>query len=140
MPIDYSKYPNNFKDTARKLKDKAGGKCENCGIGNMEDGTMGSCLEIHHPDKDPHNPYARTEVLCAKCHLNADAKLRKGGCFKVKKKIQKKKPKKPARQTAGKKFEMKIEQRLVEELVPYIRNPKDHPPRQVKKIVMSIKN
>ncbi|MBW1799376.1 MAG: phosphoadenosine phosphosulfate reductase family protein [Deltaproteobacteria bacterium] len=52
----------------------------------------------------------------------------------------KKKPEKPVRQTAGKKFEMKIEQRLVEELVPYVRNAKDHPPRQIKKIVMSIKN
>lgn len=78
MPIDYSKYPDDFKETALKLKEEAGWKCLNCGIGHMEDGTMGSCLTVHHPDRDTDNLDARLEVLCARCHLRAEAKLRKG--------------------------------------------------------------
>ena len=80
MPMDITRYPDNWNDIARGVKEAAGWKCKNpaCGIGHMEDGTMGSCLTVHHPDRDPENePDARKIALCARCHLREDAKLRR---------------------------------------------------------------
>ena len=77
MPIDKANYPPDWKNMAEKCKAAAGWKCEWCGMGHMADGTMGSCLTVHHPDKDPWNPDARLVALCARCHLRADQKLRK---------------------------------------------------------------
>ena len=35
MPIDYANYPPDFKEISRRIRfDRAGGKCENCGIAN----------------------------------------------------------------------------------------------------------
>jgi len=48
-----------------------------CGVGHLEDGTMGSCLTVHHPDRDPENEKARTEALCARCHLRDEAQARR---------------------------------------------------------------
>lgn len=77
MPIDKTKYPDNWDEMARACKERAGWKCEECEIGHMADGTMGSCLTVHHPDMDTENPDARLEALCARCHLKADRELRK---------------------------------------------------------------
>ena len=77
MPIDKSKYPDNWNKIARECKEVAGWKCINCGVGHMEDGTMGSCLTVHHPDLDTENPEARIDALCARCHLRADRLIRK---------------------------------------------------------------
>ena len=77
MPIDKTKYPANWDEMATACKEAAGCKCKGCGIGHIEDGTMGSCLTVHHPDRDPWNPNARLVALCARCHLAADRKLRK---------------------------------------------------------------
>ena len=77
MPINPANYPDDWPETATARKEKAGWKCEKCDIGHMEDGTMGSCLTVHHPDRDPGNPEARTEALCARCHLKDEARARK---------------------------------------------------------------
>ncbi len=77
MPIDRSKYPPDWERRAWAVKEAAGWRCEQCGIGHMEDGTMGSCLTVHHPDKDPGNPEARTRALCARCHLADERRIRK---------------------------------------------------------------
>lgn len=79
MPMDRSKYPVNWDDIAYRKKDAAGWKCEKCGIPHMFDGTMGSCITVHHPNLDTENPDAETEVLCARCHLKAESRLRKYG-------------------------------------------------------------
>lgn len=72
MPIDRSKYPPNWFDLALECKNAAGWKCQKCGIGHMEDKTMGSCLTVHHPHGDTGNPEAEMVALCARCHLKAD--------------------------------------------------------------------
>ena len=77
MPIDREKYPDDWEAMAAACKERAGWKCERCAVGHRADGTMGSCLTVHHPDKDTGNPDARLEALCARCHLSADRKLRK---------------------------------------------------------------
>ena len=79
MPMDRAKYPANWDEIAQGVKDAAGWKCEKCGIAHMLDGTMGSCLTVHHPNLDPENPKAEMEALCARCHLQAEAVLRKYG-------------------------------------------------------------
>ena len=82
MPMDRSRYPANWAEIAWKVKEAAGWKCEKCGIAHMSDGTMGSCLTVHHPNLDVENPDAEMEALCARCHLKADAILRKYGINK----------------------------------------------------------
>lgn len=77
MPIDKSKYPANWYDIAYKCKEAAGWKCEECGTSHMSDGSIGSCMTVHHPNCDTLNPDAVLIVLCARCHLKADRKIRK---------------------------------------------------------------
>ena len=72
MPIDLSNYPKNWKDLAVACKEAAEWKCEECGMAHMDDGTMGSCLTVHHPHCDTDNPEAVLIALCARCHLKAD--------------------------------------------------------------------
>lgn len=79
MPIDRAKYPTGWDLVARAAKEAAGWKCEQCGMGHMADGTMGSCLTVHHPDRDPGNDQARLVALCARCHLEAERRIRKEG-------------------------------------------------------------
>lgn len=76
MPMDRSKYPVDWDDIALADKEKAGWACEDCGIAHMADGTMGSCLTVHHPNCDTENPDAETIALCARCHLKAERILR----------------------------------------------------------------
>ena len=76
MPIDRSRYPDDWDDVAFAIKEKAGWLCEDCGIGHMADRTMGSCLTVHHPNCDPENPDAEKTALCARCHLKAERNLR----------------------------------------------------------------
>jgi len=73
VPIDLGKYPEDWKTRAKAVKEAAGWRCEECGIGHMEDGTMGSCLTVHHPDRDPANDDARLVALCARCHFKRTA-------------------------------------------------------------------
>ena len=78
MPMDVTRYPDNWHEIARAVKEAAGWKCQNpkCSIDHIGDGTMGSCLTVHHPDRDPENePHARKIALCARCHLREGAKL-----------------------------------------------------------------
>ena len=76
MPIDKSKYPKNWNEIAKRVKDAAGWKCVACGVGHLEDKTMGSCLTVHHPNRDTWNDGAEMVALCARCHLKADRELR----------------------------------------------------------------
>lgn len=77
-PMDRSKYPENWDEMAHDCKADAGWKCEaeGCGMGHMADGTMGSCLTVHHPDHNPENPDARLAALCARCHLKEEVMYR----------------------------------------------------------------
>ena len=75
MPVDWTKYPDDWEGIANKLKDDAGWQCNMCGTGHMEDGTMGSCLTVHHSNQDPENPDPDLQVLCARCHLKEHRRL-----------------------------------------------------------------
>lgn len=77
MPCDYSRYPSNWKDIRDAAVMDAGERCEGCGARHMEDGTNGTCITVHHPDRDPENPSARLTVLCARCHLAVEAMARR---------------------------------------------------------------
>jgi len=77
MPMQRHKYPKEWKQIAEEFKDAAGWKCQECEIGHMEDGSMGSCLTVHHPNRDPENRDAVKKALCARCHLAAERELRR---------------------------------------------------------------
>ena len=72
MPVNWDDYPVEWREMALIAKQLAGFRCELCGMLHMGDGTMGSCLTVHHPDHDPGNPNARLEALCARCHLREE--------------------------------------------------------------------
>jgi len=72
MPIDKSKYPDDWDEIASEYKESVGWKCEKCGASHKDDGTMGSCLTVHHPDHDPGNEHAVLVALCARCHLKEE--------------------------------------------------------------------
>lgn len=91
MPIDYSKYPPNWKTEIRpRILARAGNCCEFCGVPNKQvgsrrrDGTWHPSpigytrivLTIAHLDHDPENHDVqddRLTALCQYCHLNYDA-------------------------------------------------------------------
>lgn len=82
MPMDKKRYPDNWDEIAKEYKDSIGWKCENCKTGHMEDGTMKSCLTVHHVNHDPENPEFEKIGLCAKCHLKFEAHYKKYGDLK----------------------------------------------------------
>ena len=79
MPMDRPRYGEGWEIIAWYVKAASGWQCEWCGMPHMADGTMGSCLTVHHPDRDPENPGARLLALCARCHLKDEVNLRKNG-------------------------------------------------------------
>ena len=63
MPVDWSKYPDTWDEIATEVKVAAGWECEKCHMPHMGDGTMGSCLTVHHPGRDPGNEDAELVAL-----------------------------------------------------------------------------
>lgn len=77
MPVDWSHYPDDWKETARQTKEAAGWKCQLCGKQCRRPGepfdTHRRTLTAAHLDHDPENPDARLMAMCAPCHLRYDA-------------------------------------------------------------------
>lgn len=84
MPIDYSKYPADWKDIRVRILERAGDCCEgspaypDCRAENHEPhpetGSM-VVLTIAHLDHDTtHNDDDNLRALCQRCHLTYDAK------------------------------------------------------------------
>ncbi len=76
MPIDYSKYPNDWPEIRQTILTRADNKCELCGAGNYRPHPVtGSkvILTVHHIDHDITNnrPY-NLMAACQKCHLRLD--------------------------------------------------------------------
>lgn len=86
MPIDYNDYPADWKETRKRILERAGNKCEKCGCqnhlwvrrGEDKEGfpklTM-IVLTIAHLDHDKENHQVaddRLMALCQKCHLQYD--------------------------------------------------------------------
>ena len=103
MPIDYKKYPSNWKTEIRPaILERANHKCEFCGVANYAIGFRDEfgafhqiensialeayefpskpfkiILTIAHLDHDiKNNDYSNLKALCQKCHNNYDAPYR----------------------------------------------------------------
>jgi hypothetical protein len=91
MPIDYKKYPIDWKDIVKLQKIRAGDRCELCGVPNKEtvyrdefgiwfslrpEGIQTSVkiiLTTHHIDGDlKNNKYPNLILVCQRCHLRLD--------------------------------------------------------------------
>lgn len=79
MPIKPEKkhlYPKDWKEIALKVKEEAGWRCERCGIPHNPDNPA-SILTVHHKDRNPtNNSRDNLVALCAKCHLQVEARLK----------------------------------------------------------------
>ena len=82
MPVDWSKYPNNWKKIAAQLKKSVGYKCEDCKKNCYKPGEkvhnhkrVLTVAHINHDTKDssPENLIA----LCSVCHLQYDFRMKK---------------------------------------------------------------
>lgn len=76
-PVDLSIYPDNWEELKAIALMAAHNKCSGCGVTHLEDGTNGTCLTTHHPDRDPRNKNPRLTILCARCHLAVEAIARR---------------------------------------------------------------
>lgn len=101
MPIDYRKYPPDWGDISKRIRDRAGNVCEECGVPNgshvlrakgdrsqwtQVEAGKGTriVLTVHHigvdhADGTPGDPRDKMDVrdenliaLCQACHLAAD--------------------------------------------------------------------
>ncbi|MBR6262712.1 MAG: hypothetical protein IKR05_05790 [Prevotella sp.] len=76
-PENKKRYPKNWKQIRQSILDRAGNRCEFCGIENYaikENGTK-VVLTIAHLDHTPENCNPENlRALCQKCHLTYDAK------------------------------------------------------------------
>lgn len=85
-PENKNRYPRDWKEISLRVRDRAGNRCEQCGVGN------GACIErrggrlvrvvltVAHMDHQPEN--CRDEnlkALCQKCHNAYDAPMRARG-------------------------------------------------------------
>jgi rubredoxin len=68
MPFDPARYPKNWRAIARRVKDAAGWRCEQCGHPHAP--AQGYTLTVHHIDGDTFNNAPDNLVaLCQRCHL-----------------------------------------------------------------------
>lgn len=81
MPVDWRKYPPNWKAIARAVKEAADWRCEKCGKQCYRPGEpvlfWRNVLTVaHYPDEDPMNVEPENlHAWCSVCHLRADAKM-----------------------------------------------------------------
>ena len=74
------KYPPDWPDIARRIKERAGWRCENCG--HPHDPQSRHVLTVHHLDLNPQNNSETNLVaLCQRCHLSVQAHYRPGQLF-----------------------------------------------------------
>ena len=77
-PENRGRYPANWKEIRAAILERAGNKCEFCGIENyaVRDGSR-VVLTIAHLDHTPeHNSPDNLRALCQRCHNRYDAKHR----------------------------------------------------------------
>lgn len=71
------RYPENWDEIARRVKDAADWRCENCG--HPHDPPAGYTLTVHHLDMHPENCADENLVaLCQRCHLHIQAVWKPG--------------------------------------------------------------
>lgn len=88
MPVDWTRYPDNWNDIARAVKDAADWICQDCGMQCRRPGepfdTHRRTMSVHHlgatkDDGSPGNMHDKRDcrpcnllALCSKCHLSRD--------------------------------------------------------------------
>ena len=86
MPWKKDKYPPDWPEIARRVKEKAGWKCEWCGKPHNPK-VPGETLTVHHLDGDPSNcDESNLRALCQRCHLKDQARVER---LKLKREIEK---------------------------------------------------
>lgn len=74
MPCDYRKYPSDWKSIRAFILERAGNRCEACGVENhtnRQDTYI--VLTIAHIDHDVNNnDPGNLQALCQRCHLRYD--------------------------------------------------------------------
>jgi len=79
MPIDYSRYPANWRDIRAAILQRAANTCEWCGAENHEPHPVTGArvvLTVAHINHDiENNAPGNLAALCQRCHLRHDAKL-----------------------------------------------------------------
>jgi len=74
MRKSISKYPDDWAEIARAVKEEACWACVRCG--HPHDAKNGYCLTVHHLDLDPANcEWWNIPALCQRCHLQIQAKV-----------------------------------------------------------------
>lgn len=78
MPMDRKRYPADWDEIARRVKDETDWKCEVCGRQCRRPGepfdTHRRTLTVAHLDHTPENcERSNLRALCAPCHLRYDA-------------------------------------------------------------------
>ena len=81
MPIDYKKYPKNWKLIRKNILIRSNNTCEFCGAKNYQPHPV-TCskviLTIAHLDHDiNNNNLDNLKSLCQRCHLQYDQKQHK---------------------------------------------------------------
>lgn len=94
MPVDYSKYPPNWKQISLRIRERARGQCEctgECGLHKTTPGPRRCCelngakakwakgkviLTVAHLNHDPMDcREVNLKAMCQRCHLRYDADL-----------------------------------------------------------------
>lgn len=78
MPMDRSRYPDNWQEIADFVKSRAGWQCQTCKRYCRRPGqpldTHRRTLTVHHIDGNPANCEMENLIaVCAPCHLQLDA-------------------------------------------------------------------
>ena len=95
MPVDYSKYPANWKQISKRIRfERAGNRCEVCGAENYQPHPeTGSrvVLTVAHLNHDVNdNRDENLQAMCQRCHNRYDADHRRANAkvTRAKKKLE----------------------------------------------------
>ena len=82
MPMQRWRYPDDWEERARLVKEAARWRCQRCGKQRRRPGepidTQKRTLTVAHVDHDPENENARLTALCNPCHRRYDNRARAG--------------------------------------------------------------
>lgn len=68
MPVDYSKYPKDWKQISQRIRERSGGQCEcegECGLHKTTGGPRRCCERNGEPAK-----WAKGKIVLTVAHLN----------------------------------------------------------------------
>lgn len=80
-PENKDRYPKDWKQISLRIRERAGQKCEDCGVENysIRDGSK-IVLTVAHLDHTPENcADENLKAWCQRCHNRYDAPMRRAG-------------------------------------------------------------